>query len=95
MDEQLKRAFAAAAVPGDDPAFLARVRGAVAVAARRRRWWRVTAFALLALSAVALTPAVVELSLAFAAAALTPTGALILATLALFLGWTLARPALR
>jgi hypothetical protein len=88
MDEQLKRAFAAAPAPGDDPAFLARVHTAVAGAERAQRWRRAALVALLTLCAIALTPAAVALSLAIAAAMLTPTGAL-------FVGWTLARPALR
>ena len=95
MDEQLKRAFAAAPVPGDDPAFLARVSGAVDAAAQRRRWQRSALVVLFLLCAAALTPAIVELSLAFAAVVLTPTGALMAATLALFGGWTLVRQALR
>ena len=95
MDEQLKRAFAAAPLPGDDPAFLTRVSGAVGAAERRQRWQRAALVVLLLLCAVALTPAVVDLSLAFAAALLTPTGALMAATLALLGGWTLVRPALR
>lgn len=94
MDEPLKRAFAAAPVPGEDPAFLARVRGAVAAAERQRRW-RLAAFAaVLAALAMALTPAVVELSLALAAAILSPQGALIATTLALCAGGSLLRRAL-
>jgi hypothetical protein len=95
MDDHLKRAFAEASVPGDDPAFLARVHGAVAAAERQRRWRRAVLIAALAVLVVALTPAVVEISLAFATAASTQAGALIVSTLALCAGALLARRALR
>ena len=75
LEQQLRRAFAAAAVPAADAAFVARVRAGVAVVERRQRWARAAVLAMLASGVMLLTPWIVELSLALAQAALSPMGA--------------------
>lgn len=81
LDAVLKRAFAeadTAAAPGarSDAAFQAGVSAGVAKVERARRGWRIAGCVAFALVVLAVTPLVVQLTLALAVAALTPAGVL-------------------
>jgi len=93
LDQDLLNAFAHAAAPADDLAFLARVQAAVERVERQRRWLRGLTVALIAAAMLAMTPWVVELSLRLAQAALSPEGALLALVVSLTAPWMVMRGA--